>query len=180
MKRLIFANMILVLAGLTSAANAGCLVEVCTAPDGHKYCCQGQAPNAIDEIIYKASLSHGPGFSCQSSPGLGLEDSVTMNFADGVYHITHFGHSRNSFSADYKVISESQTRIGSKAKLSKISDQSTWKDMPELLELESEYLYASTRAPKLFYILSGLVESLLTNGTIWFDESDCQKVTSQP
>lgn len=84
-----------------------------------------------------------------------------------LYEISHYGSSRNTYSAVYKVNGGTPTRIGEVIYLKKIQDNSTWKDMPQKLTIEYKDFFA-------FYgfSVSGF-GSHAPSGEVWFSEKSC-------
>jgi len=106
------------------------------------------------------------GFYCESTPKDMGGEHVSLSNKNGIYQVSHWGNSRNSYLADYKETSSQGTRFGHSSKLTKVSDHSTWKDMPESLELN--YYVDGNQ-----YILSGL-----GGNYAWFSASECKDTSS--
>lgn len=77
--------------------------------------------------------------TCTTHTGPRGHITVKMTQLSGfdVYHIEYFGSERNSHAASYVQDSGGPTRIGFISKLKKIHDSSTWKDMPQFLNIKS-------------------------------------------
>lgn len=68
-------------------------------------------------------------YVCETKVG---SETVTLSYKDGSYSVSHWGGSRNSYAASY----EAGTYIrNGDLLLHKQTDFSTWKDMPETLQL---------------------------------------------
>lgn len=77
------------------------------------------------------------GWRCPADKESAVDDNVEMiSSPNGVYKFSLYGNSRNTLEAVYKVISSSTTRTGSTHRLEKTLDLSTWKNMPEHLDMD--------------------------------------------
>lgn len=76
------------------------------------------------------------GLICKNVKSDVFEETVVLKISNGIFEVSHFGHSRNTFKASYVKTEGQETRYGSIVTLEKINDESTWKDMPETLKLK--------------------------------------------
>lgn len=85
-------------------------------------------------LLLIAAGSAGATTVCQTrvptSSGSPFGETYDVKIKNGLYLISHYGHSRNSYAATYKSTKCLQTRVGGQCQLTKIQDYSTWKDMP--------------------------------------------------
>ena len=92
-------------------------------------------------LLLIAAGSAGATTVCQThipiSPGSSFGETYEIKIENGVYLISHYGHSRNSYAAAYKRAKCLQTRAGGECQLTKVQDFSTWKDMPSELKIRS-------------------------------------------
>lgn len=101
-----------------------------------------------------AEMAQASSFTCTNEKVGIFDETVILKTEGDTITITHYGHSRNTYSAVYAVQHSQGTRYGSTASLQKIHDNSTWKDMPEALELDH---YVTDGMNE--YILSGLTHA---------------------
>ncbi len=112
---------------------------------------------------------------CQGQNNSG--ESYILKAKNGLYLVSHYGHSRNSYAAAYQVQSCSESRqsiyYSQKCALSKVRDFSTWKDMPK------EYtLYINSTNGRIYQSTVSL--SLNANLVVEFDvQSECKTIKNQ-
>ncbi len=109
--------------------------------------------------------------NCQNHPAPGGEYFVVQVKGEQ-YHITHYGHSRNSYEAIYKAQNCLPTRYGGFCHLTKTKDLSTWKNMPIQLEVSR---YVDYSGESLSIVVSGFTD--LAVPSVSFANSDC-KITN--
>ena len=88
--------------------------------------------------------------------------AITAGRKNPVYSVTHYGHSRNTYSAEYTVGIGTTSRSGHTLRLKKIQDHSTWNDMPDTLFIQDSFDNAFT--------LNGLAEP------VYFSATDCKDI----
>lgn len=89
---------------------------------------------------------------CTTKPDLG-KPTVQMEIVDDShYNFSVFGHSRNTYKADYVITEQTGNHIKGTLVLTKVADHSTWNDMPNSLLLAK----VISKTPFDNYWLSGL------------------------
>lgn len=113
----------------------------------------------MDGVFYQMNIS-------QSS----FIDRAGKHHASKNYEISYYGKSRNTYSALYSVTQTSKIKNGEAEILTKISDSSTWKDMPDQLYVNSDILLF---IPTLY--LEGLTGSQ-DDEYVAFPETHCKTI----
>jgi len=153
-------------AGGVNCTLAGCMaicgsLQACECNPGDGYRCDPQ----ISDVSVIFSTSTGD-LNCQTQESDPIAETITLSLHHGLYHIAHYGHSRNTYAADYEIASRLTTRYGSVQLLKKTADESTWKDMPDSLSLEDHDIGYP------YYVLSGLT-NIGANVSAFFDSQTC-------
>lgn len=76
--------------------------------------------------------------------------SVHFSLSEKTYHLTYSKGTRVSYSATYKKVGETHTRIGKVITLKLVEDDSTFQDMPMTLEISQKYGPANLSIHDLF------------------------------